>query len=145
MTRRHFAGWQVLAVAAWACPWICTGCGNSQQGPLLSASMEEATVTGIVRVRGTPVTNGRVGFRAANINRPNAPYRETEIGKDGRYTIKALIGDNTVDVTCKELAQPKNRQFIDNNQTIRVSSGENQIDIDIPRKARPVDPPVGSG
>jgi hypothetical protein len=138
MTRREVAGWLALALGAVA------GCGNPD-APRMTASMEEATVTGVVRIRGKPVTNGRIGFRAANINRPDVRPIDTEIGRDGRFTIKTLVGDNSVDVTCKELAQPRNRQLIENEQTIRVRPGENQIDIDIPRKPRPVDPLDGSG
>jgi hypothetical protein len=139
MARGDRTGWLTLVVLA-----AVSGCGNPD-APKVTGSLEEATVTGIVRVRGKPVTNGRIGFKAANINRPNVALREVEIAKDGRFTIKALVGDNSVDVICKELGTAKNRRLIENEQTIRVRSGENSIDVDIPRKARPVDPLDGSG
>ena len=144
MSRRRSSDRRLFPLILFVLGAICQGCGNPDAPPV-SASREEANVSGIVRLRGKPVTNGRIGFKAANINRPDVRLREAEIGKDGRYTIKALVGDNSVDITCKELATPKNRQLIENEQTIRVRPGENAVDIDVPRKPRPVDPLDGSG
>ena len=98
----------------------------------VSGSMEEATVKGIVRVRGKPVTNGRVTFRSSNINRRTAQTKEAEIDKDGRYTITTLVGENFVEVACKEIFQPKNRQLIENEQMVKIQSGENTLNIDLP-------------
>jgi hypothetical protein len=118
--------------------WVpCTGCDPYSGVPPVSSSSEEATVKGTVRIQGKAVTNGIVTFRTANVRRPSSPNREAQISKDGTYTVKTLVGDNYVQVSCKELAMPKNRQFIDVEQTITVNSGEQTIDIDIPPKPQP--------
>src|SRR5262249_29235275 len=127
MKRRRLAGW--LALSLCACGWA--GCRFSDAPPV-SGSMEEATVKGTVRVRGKAVNNGIVTFRSSNVNRPNAQTKEAPIGKDGSYTIKTLIGENFVEVSCKETLSPKNRELIENEQMVRVRSGENTLDIDIP-------------
>src|SRR5262249_59805035 len=81
MSRRLVAAGLALALGT---AGLVGGCSDA---PPVSGSMEEATVSGIARVRGKPVTNGRVTFRSSNINRPGAPTKEAEIGKDGRYSI----------------------------------------------------------
>jgi hypothetical protein len=120
--------------------WIW-GCGNPDAPPV-SGSLEEANVKGTVRVRGKAVTNGTVSFRAANINRPTVPLRDFPIGKDGTYSGKALIGRNAVEVSCKELATPKNRDLIENERAVEVQSGDNTIDVDIPVKPSTAPPPT---
>lgn len=122
MTRRYAAGW--LALALWT-----AGCGS--EPPSASSSTEEATVKGTVRVRGKPVTNGIITFRASNINRPDVQAKEFPIGKDGTYTATTLVGANFVDVTAKELSQPKNRMFIENEQMVTINAGENTLDVSL--------------
>jgi hypothetical protein len=129
MTRRHLAGWLVLAVSA------VVGC--NPDAPRVSGSMEEAAVKGTVRVRGKAVDNGIVTFRPSNINRPNVPAREAPIGKDGTYSIKALIGQNFVDVSCKEILTPKNRDLIENERLVDIKSGDNALDLEIPPQPPP--------
>ena len=126
MERRLVAAGLAMAVMTVG---IIAGCSDA---PRVSGSMEQATVKGIVRVRGKPATNGRVSFRSSNINRPKAQTKEAEIGKDGRYTITTLVGENFVEVACKELFEAKNRQMIENEQMVKVQSGENTLDIDLP-------------
>ncbi|MGE3819841.1 MAG: hypothetical protein AB7I30_10415 [Isosphaeraceae bacterium] len=109
--------------------WALAGCSDT---PRVSGSMEEATVKGVVRVQGAPVTNGMITFRASNVNRPNAPTKEAPIGKDGTYTINALVGQNFVEVSCKELFTPKNRPYAENERMVDVPSGEFTLDIDVP-------------
>jgi hypothetical protein len=106
--------------------------GGCSDAPRVSGSLEEATVQGMVRVRGKPVTNGRVTFRSSNINRPTAPTKEAEITKDGHYSITTLVGENFVEVTCKELFEAKNRPMIENEQMVKIQSGENTLNIDLP-------------
>ena len=115
-----------------------TGCGNPD-APVVSGSLDEVTVKGAVSIRGKRVTNGRVGFRASNINRPNAPFREAKIEKDGTYTIKAFVGENMVDVTCKEFANPKNMPLMENEQPVKILPQDQTVDIDLPSKG-PLEP-----
>ncbi len=118
--------------------WSAAGCGNPD-APVVSGSTEEATVKGKVSIRGKPVSNGLVSFRSSNINRPNAPIREAKIGKDGSFSIQAFIGENFVEVTCKELANPKNMPLMENEQPVKIRSGEQTLEIDLPSKG-PLEP-----
>jgi hypothetical protein len=129
MPRRHAIRW--LTIALWV--WVAGG-GCSTSAPGLSGSTEEATVTGIVRVRGKPATNGEITFRSSNANRRGAPTKNASIEKDGRYTITTLVGENVVMVVCKELFKRENQMLLDpeDGQTVKVAPGENTIDIDLP-------------
>jgi hypothetical protein len=126
MTRRDAAVWLALAL------WTAGAGGGCSGAPSATGSMEEATVKGTVRVRGKPVTNGRVSFRSSNINRPTAPTKDAEIGKDGTYSVTTLVGANFVDVSCKEILTPKNRDLVENEQMVTIKSGENILDINLP-------------
>jgi hypothetical protein len=111
----------------------CGGCGNPD-APRVSGSLEKAVVKGTVSVRGKRVTNGEVSFRAANINRPAVPAVNARIGKDGTFTAEPLIGENNVEVSCKELATRKNMVLMDNEQPVKIKPGEQTLDIEIPSK-----------
>ena len=101
------------------------GCGDGA-----SSSTSEATVTGVVTLMGKPVSGGEVRFDAANINRKDEPQRSAGIGKDGRYTIKALVGSNRVTPVIPSVGRGGDlRRAI---KSIEVASGENSCDIDIP-------------
>jgi hypothetical protein len=119
----HFRGAALLALLAAA------GCSGG--APRVSGSTEEATVHGTVRVRGKPVTNGRMYFKVSNVNRPTAANREAAIGADGSYAVKTLVGQNSVEVECKELLAPQNRVYKESERGVFVNSGDNAIDIDI--------------
>jgi hypothetical protein len=127
MTHRH----AVLLPAVALCIFAEAGCGSAG-APAASGSREEATVKGIVRVRGKKAAEGLVSFRASNVNRPDVQLREAKIEKDGSYTIKTLVGQNFVAVTCKELYAPKNRDLLENERLVEIKSGENALDLDIP-------------
>jgi hypothetical protein len=131
MARRHVAGWLALAL------WMASGGCSNPFASAFSSSMEEATVKGTVRVRGKPVTNGQITFRASNINRRNAPTKNTPIGTDGSYTVKTLVGENFVLVVCKELFTRKNQMLMDleDGQMVKIQAGENTLDIDLPPKS----------
>lgn len=104
------------------------GCG----GPSVSGSSEEATVSGVIRLHGKPVDNGVVTFNVANINRPSARPREAPIGKDGAYTATTLVGENNVEVTCKQLRTAKYARYAEVEHFIKVKPGANAFDIEIP-------------
>jgi hypothetical protein len=106
------------------------GCDEHAGAPAVSTSKEEADVKGVVKLRGKPVTNGRVNFHSANIRRATQD-RSAPIGSDGTYAIKAYVGQNTVKADCKELMSSKNLRFRDFEKDVDVQSGTNQIDIDI--------------
>lgn len=131
MTRRRTGAWLAPALALALASGV-SGCFS--EAPPISGSMEEATVKGTVRVRGKPVNNGIVSFRCANVNRPGVALKEAKIGKDGTYSVTTLLGENFVEVSCKELFTPKNRVLVENERMVKVGRGENTIDLDIPEQ-----------
>jgi hypothetical protein len=114
----------------------CAGC-DSFGVPRVSSSQEETAVRGTVRVRGKPVDNGSVVFNAANVRRPQVPLRSAPINKDGTYSAKTLVGENSIQVSCKELMTAKNHMFAENEFFLMAKSGENLFDIDIPPGPEP--------
>jgi hypothetical protein len=129
MARRPAAGW-CLGLALFLIPHA--GCDEHAGAPPVSDSTEEVLLKGTVRIRGKPATGGTVTFRAANIRRPTAGTRSSAIGKDGSYTVKTLVGDNYVEVASKDLTRPKNRDLLGSEQTVKVGSGDQTIDINLP-------------
>ncbi len=115
-----------LAAALLACA-LLPGCGDGK--PYQDTSLNEATVTGVVRAKGQPVTvGGTILFNPSNSGR-QVPTRSAEIGPDGRYTIKTYTGDNLVtyggEVARKHPGVGMRRDYAD------VKAGENTIDFDI--------------
>jgi hypothetical protein len=102
------------------------GCGDGK--PTVDTSLNEATVTGIVSVKGEPATGGTILFNPSNSGRI-VPTRTAEIGPDGRYTIKTYTGDNVVtfggEVAKKHRGLGLMRNYAD------VKAGENKIDFDL--------------
>jgi hypothetical protein len=132
MMRRHAAGWLTLAI------WSVGACGcGSPYTANATGSLEEVTLKGTIRVRGKPVTNGVVSFRSSNVKRPTAQTKEVPISKDGTYTVTTLVGQNFVEVSCKETLGPKNRDLIENEQMIKIESGQSALDITIPPQTAP--------
>lgn len=130
MRRRGVFGLILAALIA------AEGCGNPD-APNVSGSLETAVVKGTVRVRGKAVTNGQVSFHAKNINRPNVQAVNAKIGKDGTYSAEPLIGENDVEVSCKELENRKNMMMMmDNEQAVKIKPGEQTLDIDLPPTGR---------
>ena len=91
--------------------------------------MEEATVKGTITVNGKTATGGEVLFDPANVNRRNAPTSKAAVGKDGTYSLKTLVGENSImvsgpEVTSEKISMP--RKFLD------VKSGENTFPIELP-------------
>jgi hypothetical protein len=127
MRRRNRHGWAAVVLLV-----VGGGCGAFSGTPPVSGSLEEATVKGTVRVHGRPVNNGSVTFNCVNIKRPNAVPARAEIHKDGTYEVKTLVGQNYVEVSCRELAAPKNRVFADTQIPVMVERGENAFNIDLP-------------
>jgi hypothetical protein len=120
-----------VVVAGCIAVLLCfSGCSDGA-----SSSTSEGTVSGVVTLLGKPVSGGQVQFDAANINRKDAPQRYADIGKDGRYTIKALVGSNRVTPLIPSIGRGGDlRRAV---KSIEVNSGENQCDIDIPAFAPP--------
>jgi hypothetical protein len=110
------------------------GCNSNPAASALTSSMEEATLHGTVRVDGKPVNNGTLSFRTAHINRPNSPTKNAQINKDGSYSVTTVVGENYVEVECKEMNTKQAKRFRGTEQLIMVKSGDNTVDIEIPPK-----------
>ena len=84
------------------------GCMDSR--PSVSSSTTEATVKGTVTIKGKPATKGSVVFDPSNYARKNEQPRSAPLNKDGTYSIKTLIGSNSIRVSSPEailkLAEP---------------------------------------
>jgi hypothetical protein len=118
----------------WPCALaVVLGCSGTKVNPEATGSTAEATVQGTVKVRGKLVTKGEVVFDPANINRPTAPVHKAPIGKDGKYSLKTLVGPNTVTVESKETLGDSTLQTGD--QYI-VQAGENTFNVVLPPTAQ---------
>jgi hypothetical protein len=102
------------------------GCGDGK--PSVDTSLTEATVTGVVTVKGVPATGGTILFNPSNSGRI-VPTRTAEIGPDGRYTIKTYTGDNRVTYG-GEIAK-KNMGVGLRKDYASVQPGENKFDFDV--------------
>ena len=109
---------------------LLSGCSAA---PDRESSMEEATVTGTVKVRGKLLDAGELHFSAVNPNRRVDP-RNAAIGKDGTYSAKAFVGRNLVTVTPRKPRNKKEGQeFFGVNteeKSVDVKSGENTADLE---------------
>jgi hypothetical protein len=115
-----FLAASAIGLLAWA------GCDS----PGVSSSTTEATVSGIVTVMGKPATGGQISFNPANAARKDAPSTTVEIGKDGRYTAKTLVGRNMVVLFMPQVG--RSADVFGARKAIEVASGENTCDIDVP-------------
>jgi hypothetical protein len=102
------------------------GCGDGK--PYVDKSQTEATVSGIVSVKGKPADGGQILFNGNSSGR-SVPIRTAEIGRDGSYTIKAFTGVNQVSFD-GEIAS-KNRGVGLVKEAFDVASGENKADFDL--------------
>jgi hypothetical protein len=102
------------------------GCGDGK--PWVDKSQTEATVSGIVSVKGKPADGGKILFNGNSSGR-SVPIRTAEIGRDGSYTIKAFTGVNQVSFD-GDIAS-KNRGVGLVKEACDVASGENKADFDL--------------
>ena len=109
------------------------GCGNGA-----SSSTTEGTVSGLVTLMGKPIAGGTLQFNPANSARPTEGPRTTEIGPDGRYSIKTLVGGNVVTPLLPKIGRKGDVRRA--QKSIEVTSGENTLDIDIPEFKAPPKP-----
>jgi hypothetical protein len=105
---------------------LIAGCGDGK--PSMDTSLTEATVSGVVSVKGIPATGGAILFNPSNAGRI-VPTRSAPIGPDGTYSIKTLTGTNQVsfegEVAKKNAGVGLIKDFAE------VTSGENKRDFDL--------------
>src|SRR5262245_58553018 len=102
------------------------GCG---EGPApVDSSTTEATVTGVVKVRGVPADSGEVVFNPSNHLRI-VPSKVAPIGPDGTFKITTYTGGNEVsfrgDVASKNRGVGLIKEYVD------VQRGENKAEFDL--------------
>lgn len=114
------------AMVSFLCLLILSGCGDGK--PSVDASLTEASVTGLVSVKGKPVTGGTIRFNPSNSGRI-VPHRSAEIGPDGSYSIKTYTGMNRVSFEGAVATQNKGVGLLKNFADVK--SGENKIDFDL--------------
>jgi hypothetical protein len=107
---------------------LATGHGCDDGTPAVDSSMTEATVTGVVKVKGLPAGGGEVVFNPSNRFRI-VPSRTATIGADGTYTVTTYTGGNEVsfrgDVATKNRGVGLVKEFVD------VRGGKNKFDFDL--------------
>ena len=113
-----------LIVSLMACSMA--GCGDGK--PYVDKSLSEATVSGVVSVKGKPAGGGTILFNANNSGR-SVPIRTAHIGSDGSYTIKTYTGVNQVSFDGEITA--KNRGVGLLKEACDVAPGENKADFDL--------------
>jgi hypothetical protein len=119
------AQWGIVGLTA--ALFVGWGCGSGT--PPVSSSTEEVTVQGTVTVKGKPLTKGEITFDPSNINRRDAKLNTAKIGSDGTYTLKTLVGENTVRVGGPQVN--KDPALATNQVIVDIKSGENTIPIDV--------------
>jgi hypothetical protein len=103
------------------------GCDGGK--PYVDTSKREATVSGIVSVKGKPAEGGNILFNASNSDRI-VPHRSAPIGKDGSYKVTTYTGGNQVsfdgEIASKNMGVGLIQKFVD------VKPGvENKADFDL--------------
>jgi hypothetical protein len=102
------------------------GCGDGK--PWVDKSLTEATVSGVVSVRGKPADGGKILFNANNSSR-TVPIKTADIGPDGSYTIKTYTGVNQVSFEGEITA--KNRGVGLLKEACDVTAGQNTANFDL--------------
>jgi hypothetical protein len=100
------------------------GCDGSGAPPV-ETSREEATVSGVVRVKGKTAGGGDVSFDAS---RKGEPARTAKISPEGNYSIKTFVGANKINVRGPDVDKA-NLQY--NSFDFDVKSGDNKYDLDV--------------
>ena len=108
---------------------VAVGCMDSR--PSVSSSTTEATVKGTVTIKGKPATKGSVVFDPSNYARKNEQPRSAPLNKDGTYSIKTLIGSNSIRVSSPE-AEAAGAGYM--TEDLDVVAGEQTFDIKLPKQ-----------
>ena len=126
MCKRRIAA--LTAAGAIIGAWGCDG-GVTASRP--TGSTTEAEVKGKVQVNGKTLKGGKVIFMPGNESRPGVGNRKVDIGADGTYVVKTLVGPNGVLVEAPE-TQGDPRLY--SQQNFDVQGGTNTFDISVPPK-----------
>ncbi|SIN79461.1 hypothetical protein SAMN05444166_0899 [Singulisphaera sp. GP187] len=118
--------WSIGLIPAVLAAWMValSGCDQSGGAPSVSSSTEEGTVHGTVTVNGKLASGGKILFDPSNIHRKSVSAASAEIGKDGTYSVKTLIGENLIRVE-----SPETKKGMFNVDSFDVKSGDNTHDV----------------
>jgi hypothetical protein len=109
------------------CSLFAIGCGDSH--PPVDSSLTEATVKGVVKVKGKPAEGGgQISFNPSNVERKVATATAT-IAEDGSYSLKTFTGGNEVKFSGPFLKD--NPGVALTSRYCEIDSGENVIDFDL--------------
>ena len=120
---------QLLKVASLAASVILSGCEDSSK-PSVSGSNTEVTVHGTIKYKGKPLTQGEISFNPANTSRRDAKSVSAAIGSDGSYTVKTLLGENTVSFNLPTIAK-NDLALAAASYVYDAPSGDSTYDIDL--------------
>jgi hypothetical protein len=123
--RRHLAPFVVILAV------LGSGCDGR---PSIDSSTTEATVTGIVMLKGKPATSGEIFFNPANVDR-QVGARSAPIGPDGTYTIKTYTGGIQIGFGGSLVSE--NPGLFRFKQYYEVQRGENKKDFDLLSSSQP--------
>ena len=127
---RGMSGREVLPILL-----ICLAAGCEATGtPSVSGSSQETTVKGTVTIKGKPAAKVDVSFDPANVNRPDAPASRSQTDEAGNYTMKGLVGENTVTIQGNLIVKSGLNM---NRKSVTLNSGENTVDIEVTKWGMP--------
>ena len=130
MTRKNSRRDAFAGIFALTTAFASAGCGNG--APPVDTSMAEATVTGNVTYKGTPVNEGEVMFNPANVKRRDAPINTAPI-KDGKYSVTTLVGENTITFVLPTIGK-KDASIAFAKFIYEVPSSGGSIDLPLPKE-----------
>ena len=119
----------MIAAPSLACALLMTSWGCSEK-PSVDTTSAEGSVSGTVTIRGKPMGGGEIAFDPSNHLRPDAKPRRTTVGKDGKYTITTLQGQNSIRISGPALS--KDPQLAYGLHTFNVQASDNTFNIELP-------------
>ena len=117
----------LIAAVPVACLLPAIGCGDSH--PAVDASLNEAKVRGVIKVKGKPAAGGgQVSFNPSNVERKVASFT-AKIGDDGSYELTSYTGGNQVKFSGPFLKDDPGLAL--SSRYCDLESGENVVDFDL--------------
>ncbi|WP_435011561.1 hypothetical protein P12x_002877 [Tundrisphaera lichenicola] len=105
---------------------LAAGCGDGT--PPMDTSQSQVKVSGIVKVKGKPVSGGQIKFDPSNALRQVGSFT-AEIGPDGTYSAVTYTGENVVRFSGAMLKA--NPEIGLTTRFCNVTAAENVFDFDL--------------
>jgi hypothetical protein len=117
----------MMLVAITTSVFVVIGCGDSH--PPVDSSLTEATVKGVIKLKGKPaVGGGRVMFNPSNVERKVAAAT-AEIKEDGSFFLKTYTGGNEVKFSGPFISEERGLALT--TRYCELEPGENIINFDL--------------